>query len=105
LSIETIAALLAESDYLVTDRDLLPSRLELDPYDPDRAAWRLAAWPNVDRLDVAMRLGLDVGACEDLLAGRSVDPLRLDQAELAKAREKTLIRLVAPIDALGDVAA
>jgi hypothetical protein len=79
-----------------------------DPCEPITGAMRLLLewdYPDADRILLAMRLALDVGACEDLLAGRPVDPSRLDQAELAKAREKTLVRLVAPIDRLGDVAA
>jgi hypothetical protein len=100
VSIDDVAALLAESDHLITGRDLPQSPKELDPYDPRRVAWRLAAWPNAQRLDVAFRLALDVEACAALLRGEPVDPSRLDQAELAKAREKTLVRLVAPIDCL-----
>jgi hypothetical protein len=84
----------------------LSARWELDPYDPRRAAWRKAAWPDAERLGAAFRLALDVEACADLLAGRAVSPAQIDQKALAQAQQTTHVRLVAPADllAIGEAA-
>ncbi len=79
-----------------------------DPHVPITGAHRLLLewdYPDADRILLAMRLALDVNACEALLRGEPVDPSRLDPDELARARQKTLVQLVAPIDLLGDAAA
>ncbi len=57
-------------------------------------------WPDGARLSAAFAIARDVAACADLLAGRPVDPARLDQDELANARERRLVQLVAPADLL-----
>jgi hypothetical protein len=73
------------------------------------AQWQLVRrdYPDayVQRVRIAMRLALDVATCGALLEGRPVDPSRLDQAELARARKATLVQLVAPIDVLDPVLA
>lgn len=74
------------------------------PISGDEWAKIRAAWPNAERLRTAWNLALDVDTLADLIAGVPVAPGRLDQAELAKAREATLITLTRPIDLL-DVAA
>ena len=58
------------------------------------------AYPEAQRLLAAIKLARDLDACADLLAGRPVDSARLDQAELASAKRRTLVRLVAPADLL-----
>jgi hypothetical protein len=58
-------------------------------------------WPDAVRLDVAFRLARDVDAATDLLAGRAVDPARLDPDELVQARTLRLVRLAAPVDLVG----
>jgi hypothetical protein len=55
---------------------------------------------NIAMVGVAMRLALDLETCRALLEGRPVDPVRIDQAELAKAKRRTLVQLVAPLDLL-----
>jgi hypothetical protein len=60
-----------------------------------------AAYPSVQRLRAAFALARDVEACVDLLAGRPVDPVRLDPVELVRAREATLVLLVSPLENLG----
>lgn len=59
---------------------------------------REARWPDAGRLQIAFRLAVDVEACADLLAGRPVDPARLDPLQRAKAQEARLVQLVRPID-------
>jgi hypothetical protein len=48
---------------------------------------------SVAALSWAVRLALDVETCRDLLEGRPVDPARLDQAWLARAKALELVRL------------
>jgi hypothetical protein len=64
-----------------------------------------AAWPNAERLRAAWNLALDVDTLADLIVGRPVSPGRLDKAELAKARQATLVVLRRPIDLLLEGAA
>jgi len=59
-----------------------------------------ASWPNAERLRTAWNLALDVDTLADLIAGVPVAPGRLDQAELAKMSEASLITLTRPIDLL-----
>lgn len=81
--------------------------VSLDPYEPisSQQQRRLRErWPNAARLQVAFKLGLDVEACTDLLAGRRVDPSRLDADGVAWARSQQLVSLAPALDALGDAA-
>ncbi len=55
-------------------------------------------YPNVDRLDTAFRMGVDVGTCADLLAGLPVGRGRLDAKGLRWARVRRLVRLERPVD-------
>jgi hypothetical protein len=76
-----------------------------DPHQPITGAmWTLLRWDYPDaylqRLDVAMRLALDVDACTDLLCGTPVDPARIDTIALVRAQEESLVQLVAPIELL-----
>lgn len=64
-----------------------------------------AAWPNAERLRAAWDLALDLETLADLITGRPVSPGRLDKAELAKARQATLVVLRRPIDLLLEGAA
>jgi hypothetical protein len=58
-------------------------------------------YPNPARIALALRLALDLETAQDLLAGRPVDPDRLDAAALERARTRRLVRLdVAEIDLL-----
>ena len=59
-----------------------------------------ARWPDAVRLATAFALALDVDAAADLLAGRHLNPSRIDASELERAKCATLVRLVAPIDLL-----
>jgi hypothetical protein len=100
------SALLTESDHLITGRELSCDRFEEESVGEFLASLeRKRKWPNAARLKVAWQLALDLETCAALLRGEPVDPSRLDQTELAKAREETLVQFVAPIDALGDIAA
>jgi hypothetical protein len=67
--------------------------------------WRALreAYPDGKRLAVAWRLTRDVDTCAELLAGRSVDPGRLNTRELELAQEASLVRLTRPIDLLETV--
>ena len=65
----------------------------MGPPTPTKWAQLRADYPSAGRISVAMRLALDVQVCADLLAGRPVDPARLDAAELKRARERRLVRL------------
>jgi hypothetical protein len=74
-----------------------------DPYEPiTEGQWAQirASWPNTQRLHTAWRLALDLETLDDLLAGRPVDPTRIDPGELARARRASLVQLVRPIDTL-----
>jgi hypothetical protein len=57
---------------------------------------------HVQKIGIAMRLALDLDTCRAPMERRSVDPVRLDNAELARAKQRSLVRLVAPIDLLWD---
>lgn len=74
------------------------------PITADQWAALRTRWLNYEQLAAAWRLACDVGTLDDLLAGRPVDPSRLDQDELAKAQRATLVRLVAPVDLLEGIA-
>jgi hypothetical protein len=77
--------------------------VSLDPCEPITAAqWEelRVAWPDAERLRTAWNLALDVDTLADLIVGVPVAPGRLDPAELAEAREESLIVLVAPISLL-----
>ena len=64
------------------------------------------AYPHGERLAVAIRLARDLDTCRALLRGDSVDPDRLDAAELRRARSRLLVRLdVHAIDLLSRDAA
>lgn len=82
----------------------IASRDSLEPVTLEMRAALADAYPDAQRLLVAFRLALDVEACADLLAGRAVDPARLDQGELVTARRKRLLTLTPAIDALPQVA-
>lgn len=74
-----------------------------DPHEPITAAmWTEihARYPNVERLEVAWRLALDVETLDRLLAGEPVNPDRIDQGGLAWARERSFVQLTRPIDVL-----
>lgn len=76
-----------------------------DPWEPLPADWRervTARWPDGARLTAAWALALDVDALADLLAGRAVDPSRLDPDEVIRSRRKRLVRLVAPAELLDE---
>jgi hypothetical protein len=73
------------------------TRQIIDEYDAARLE---ALWPHPERIAVAMRLALDIEACEALMLGRPVDPSRLDPDELRRALEPGLVQLVRPIDVL-----
>jgi hypothetical protein len=71
-----------------------------EPITEEMWAQLRAAYADGQRLATAFALALDVDACADLLAGRTVDPSRLDEGELFKARRKRLVQLVAPVNLL-----
>jgi hypothetical protein len=74
-----------------------------DPHEPiTPAMWEAlrAAWLDSARLAAAWQLAKDVEALADLLAGRAVDPSRLDPDELIRSRRRRLVRLVAPAELL-----
>ena len=50
-------------------------------------------YPHPSRILTALRLSRDVETCRELLAGQPVDPARLDQHELARAKNRKLVRL------------
>ena len=101
MSVVTIAALLAESAPLITGRELPPDRFEEEFVDEFLASLeRKRKWPNAARLKVCWQLALDLDTCAALLRGEPVDAARLNQAELAKAKRATLVRLERPIDLL-----
>lgn len=58
-------------------------------------------YPDGLRLRVAFAIANDLGACRDLLAGRAVDPVRLNTARLQRARQAQFVQLVSPLDAAG----
>src|SRR4051812_3511693 len=65
-----------------------------EPITPETLERLREAYPTYQRLSVAFALPLrprDLDACRDLLAGRPVDPVRLDKAALFNARRKRLI--------------
>jgi hypothetical protein len=75
----------------------------LDPWTPIPASvWAelRRRYPSTARIMVAMRLAQDAATCADLLAGRPVDPDRVDRSELERAKRRSLVRLVAPIELL-----
>lgn len=59
-----------------------------------------AAWPDGARLETAWRLARDVDTLAALLAGKPVNPDRIDPAGLAWARERRYVQLARPIDVL-----
>jgi len=74
-----------------------------DYYDSDFKAHQLLAewdslmladrYPHPARILTALRLAPDLDTCIDLLTGRPVDPARLDQQELERAKHRKLVRL------------
>lgn len=74
-----------------------------DPFELLPADWREQLeekWPDGARLTWAWRLARDLDACADLIAGRAVDPSRLDPSQLRLANEARLVVLVRPVDLL-----
>lgn len=74
-----------------------------NPHEPlTEAVWdELAlAYPNPGRIRIALELALDAQAFTDLVAGKPVDPARIDRTELEKAKQPRLVQLVRPIDVL-----
>lgn len=61
-------------------------------------------WPNAHRIAWALRLSRDVETCRDLLAGRPVDPSRIDREELERAKARQLVQLVAPLELFTEAA-
>jgi hypothetical protein len=57
-------------------------------------------YPEPQRLLAAITAARDLDACIDLLAGRPVNPARLDPSELAKLKRASLVRLVPPFEML-----
>lgn len=61
---------------------------------------RRLTWPNTERLNTALMLATDWRTCADLLAGRPVNPERLDPGALKQAHTASLVTLTRPIDLL-----
>lgn len=82
----TAIELLAEWDWLPSDEQLAYPRFR-----SNREHWDWCRYPY--RVLTALRLARDLDTCRALLLGEPVDPDRLDQAELRRARERELVRL------------
>lgn len=57
------------------------------------SAERAERYPHPRRILIAIRLANDLETCRELLQGTPVPPERLNQRELARARNKKLVRL------------
>ena len=72
---------------MIVDRDsFTPIRSE----DWDLLRFRYRSWR---RVDLAIRLALDLDTCIALLGGEPVDPVNLDPRELSRASQTRLVRL------------
>lgn len=61
---------------------------------------RERAWPNAERIAVALQLAADLETARALLRGEPVDPDRVNREALEWAREARWLRMVRPIDVL-----
>lgn len=68
-------------------------------------ARREAMWPDGDRLTLAWNLSPTLDVLEDLLSGRYVDPVRLDQDWLRWAKREQFVALKPAIECLNPVPA
>jgi hypothetical protein len=74
----------------------------LEPITPEQWAQLREAYPDGQRLWWALLLARDPDTWAELVAGAAVEPVRLDQAQLAWAREQKVVRLDATVaDELG----
>lgn len=72
-----------------------------EPITAEMRAQLAEAYPNAERVVVAMRLALDVEACAALLRDEPVAPERLSPVGLIWAQERCLVRLdLAALDLL-----
>jgi hypothetical protein len=83
---------------------VIAPRDTFEPITNDHWTQLRAAWPDGERLRLAWQLARDVDTLGDLLAGRTVDPSRLDQDELVRARRRKLVMLVSALELLEGVA-
>jgi hypothetical protein len=76
----------------------------LDPNEPlefEHRYFLAKDYPDGLRLRVAFAIANDLDACRDLLAGRKVDPVRLDAVRVRRARQAGFVQLVSPLSAAG----
>lgn len=87
----------ATGHHLLAELDAAARRERLtDPHEPietrDHAALE-RLYPHPQRIVVALQLATDPDTCRALLNGDPIDPARLDQGELRRARDRALVRL------------